>query len=88
MAGNLTVNRLLSVISVDISRKSAIIRNKEALFRKEKIEKLGFFHKISYKTVFIKQWVGILVLFKKAFNKESGCIKGIFLLFKKVFNRD
>ena len=42
---------------VDISRKRAIIRNKGALFNREKIEKLGFFLKISYETIFVKQWM-------------------------------
>ena len=41
---------------VDISRKRAIIRNMAALFRKEDIEKLGFFLEIGYKPIFEKQW--------------------------------
>ena len=48
-----TVDRFVSNI-VNISRKRAIITNKGALFRKENIEKLGFFKKISYETIFVK----------------------------------
>ena len=54
MAENVTVEFVSNII--DISRKRAIIRNPGALFGKEKIEKLGFFLKISYRTIFVKQW--------------------------------
>ena len=58
--------------AINISRKRAIIRKKGALFRKENIKKLRFFLKISYETIFVKQWgiIGIL-LFKKIFNKNQ-----------------
>ena len=58
--------------TINISRKWAIIRKKEALFRKENIKKLRFFLKISYETIFVKQWgiIGIFLLFKKIFNKN------------------
>ena len=52
---NVTVDRCFLSNIVNISRKRAIIRNIGAYFREENIEKFGFFLKIVYETIFVKQ---------------------------------
>ena len=59
---------------VNISRKTAIIRNKGALFRKENIKKLGFSLKSVMKQ-FLRNSVGIIGILK--FSIETNILYNI-----------